>query len=175
MNIRLLPVALFVGLLAAGCGKKETAATTAATGAPAATASAAATPAAAQSAGARTIEITANDQMKYNLATIEAKVGEELKIVLTNVGTLPKEAMGHNWVLLQKGTDVTAFATAAMTARDTDYIPAGMKDKVLASIPVLGPKQIGQTIFRAPAAGEYAYICTFPGHYMIMKGTLIVK
>jgi azurin len=121
------------------------------------------------------IQITANDQMKFNVTSIEAKAGEELKVVLTNEGTLPKEAMGHNWVLLKAGTDVTAFATAAMTAKDTEYVPPAMKDKVIASIPVLGPKKSGETTFKAPAAGEYTFICSFPGHYMLMKGTLTVK
>lgn len=131
--------------------------------------------AAAAQAAPRVIEITANDQMKYSVASIDAKAGEELKIVLTNAGTLPKEAMGHNWVLLKAGVDVTAFATAAMTAKDTDYIPAAKKGDVLASIPVLGPKKSGDVTFKAPAAGEYTFICSFPGHYMLMKGTLKVK
>ena len=147
MKIRILSVAVFTALLGA--------------------ASAFAAP--------RVIEITANDQMKFSVTAIEAKAGEELKVVLNNQGTLPKEAMGHNFVLLKAGTDVTAFATAAMTAKDTDYVPASMKDKVIASIPVQGPKKSGEVTFKAPAAGEYTYICSFPGHYMLMKGTLTVK
>ncbi len=131
--------------------------------------------AASAQAAPRVIEITANDQMKYSVATIEAKAGEEIKVVLTNVGTLPKEAMGHNWVLLKAGTDVTAFATAAMMAKDTDYIPAAKKGEVLASIPTLGPKKSGDVTFKAPAAGEYVFICSFPAHYFAMKGTLTVK
>lgn len=126
-------------------------------------------------AAPRVIEITANDQMKFSVATIEATAGEELKVVLNNVGTLPKEAMGHNWVLLKAGADVAGFATAAMTARDTDYIPAAKKADVVASIPVLGPKKSGEVTFKVPAAGEYTFICSFPGHYMLMKGTLKVK
>ena len=126
-------------------------------------------------AAPREIEITANDQMKFSVAAIEAKAGEQLKIVLRNVGTLPKEAMGHNWVLLKPGTDLNAFAMAAMTAKDTDYVPAAHKDKVVASIKVLGPKQSADATFAAPAAGEYPFICSFPGHYMLMKGTLTVK
>src|SRR6185295_11712175 len=109
------------------------AAATSSVPAPAATPAAAPAPAAASSGAARVIEITANDQMKFSVTTLEAKAGEQLKVVLTNQGTLPKEAMGHNWVLLKAGTDVTAFATAAMTAKDTDYVPASMKDKVIAS------------------------------------------
>lgn len=163
MNIRLLPLALFAALLAAGPGGLEL---------PLAVTSAAA----ADKAGSpRVIEISGNDQMKFSLATLEAKAGEDLKVIFTNAGTLPKEAMGHNWVLLKAGTDVNAFATAAMTSKATDYIPAGMKDKVIANTPVLGPKQKAEVAFKAPAAGTYTYICSFPGHYMIMRGTLTVK
>jgi azurin len=165
--------------------------TAATTGTPAATAS---TPAAApvaaatkspdaakssgdakSSGGARVIEITANDQMKFSLSTIEAKAGEELKVVLTNVGTLPKEAMGHNWVLLKAGTDPMAFGAASMTAKDKEYIGDAVKDQVLAFIKILGPKQSGDVTFKAPAAGEYPFICSFPGHVALMKGTLVVK
>jgi azurin len=154
MKLRLFPLAVIAALFAA---------------------SAAPALAAAKAGEPRVIEITGNDQMKFSLATMEAKAGEDLKVVFTNVGTLPKEAMGHNWVLLKAGTDVTAFATAAMTAKATDYIPAGMKDKVIANSAVLGPKQKAEVVFKAPAAGTYTYICSFPGHYMIMKGTLTVK
>lgn len=127
------------------------------------------------SAAPRVIEISSNDQMKYNLTTMTAKPGEELKVVLTNAGTLPKEVMGHNWVLLKAGVDLTAFANAAMTAKDTDYIAPAKKGDVIAFIPVLGPKKTGEVIFKAPAAGDYVFICSFPGHYMLMKGTLTVK
>ena len=123
----------------------------------------------------RVVEITANDMMKYSVTAIAATAGETLKVVLTNLGTLPKEAMGHNWVLLKAGTDVNAFAMAGVAAKDTNYIAPAQKDKVIASIGVLGPKQSGDTTFPAPAAGEYTFICTFPGHFMLMKGTLTVK
>jgi azurin len=126
-------------------------------------------------AAPRVIEITANDQMKFSVATVDAKVGEELKVVLKNIGSLPKEAMGHNWVLLKPGTDVTAFATAAVTAKDTDYVPAAMKDKVAAWIKVLGPKQTADTTFKLETAGDYTFICSFPGHFMLMKGVIKVK
>lgn len=180
MKIRLLSLACIVALLFTGCGRNQTASSATSASSPEAEpalspGSTTAAPVAAKSAGARVIEITANDQMKFSVANIDAKAGEELKVVLTNVGTLPKEAMGHNWVLLQAGTDVNAFATAAMAARDTNYIPASMKDKVIASIPVLGPKQSGDATFKVSAAGTYAYICSFPGHFMIMRGTLTVK
>ena len=131
--------------------------------------------AASLSAAPRVVEITANDQMKFSVATIDAKVGEEIKVVFKNVGTLPKEAMGHNWVLLKPGADVAGFATAAMTAKDTDYVPAAKKGDVVAFVKVLGPKQEGDVTFTVPAAGDYTFICSFPGHYMLMKGVLKAK
>jgi azurin len=173
MKIRILFASL-VALLLAGCGQKESVAASSPAAAPKAEKAAPAAP--APSAGPRVVEITGNDQMKFSLATIEAKAGEEIKLVLTNAGTLPKEAMGHNWVLLQANVDAMAFAMAAASARDTDYIPAGMKDKVIAHTAILGPRKSDEVTFKAPAAGEYVYLCSFPGHFAVgMKGKLIVK
>src|SRR5665811_76225 len=77
---------------------------------------------AAAAAGPQEIDLTAGDTMKYNITTITAKPGEDLKVVLTNNGTQPVEVMAHNWVLLKAGTDVAAFDAAALTAKDTGYI-----------------------------------------------------
>jgi azurin len=62
-----------------------------------------------------------------------------------------------------------------MTAKDAEYIAPAHKDKVVAFVKVLGPKQSGEVTFTVPAAGEYTYVCSFPGHYMLMKGTLVAK
>jgi azurin len=128
----------------------------------------------AADAKSRVVEITANDTMKFSLATIEAKAGEEFTVVFTNNGTVAKDLMGHNWVLLKPGTDVNAFGTAAMTAKATDYIPDSMKDKVVAHTAVLGPRQKGEVKLKLEA-GEYTFICSFPGHVALMKGVVIVK
>lgn len=101
---------------ATASGTAGTSGTSGASGATA-TSGKASAPAAAKSGEARTIEITANDQMKFSVTTIEAKPGEQLKIVLKNIGNLPKDAMGHNWVLLKKGSDPMAFANAAVAAK----------------------------------------------------------
>jgi azurin len=176
MKIRLLPLTLIVSaLIASGCAKKDSApASPSVSQIPAAKSGAPAVP--PPKAGPRVVEITANDQMKFSLATIEAKAGEELKLVLTNIGTMPKEAMGHNWVLLKAGSDGMAFSTAAMTAKDTDYIPAALKAQVIAHTALIGPRKSDEVTFTVPPAGEYPYLCSFPAHFMVgMKGTLISK
>jgi azurin len=125
----------------------------------------------------RLVELTGNDQMKYNLATITAKPGEVLHVRIKSVGTIPKAAMGHNFVLLAKGTDPKAFTTAAANAYETGYIPAEFKAKVLASTTLVGPGESADVTFKAPAApGTYTFLCSFPGHFLAgMKGTLVVK
>jgi len=115
--------------------------------------------------------------MKFSVTTIDAKPGEELKIILTNIGSAPKEAMGHNFVILKKGSDVAAFATAATTAKATEYIPEALKGEVLAHSELLGPRKSSEFTFKVPAeAGDYPFLCSFPAHFMIgMKGVISVK
>jgi azurin len=123
----------------------------------------------------RIVEITAGDDMKYSVASIKAKPGESLRIRLKAVGAMPKIAMSHNFVLLKIGTDQAAFATAAASARATNFVPPTLKAQVIASSALAGNGETVDLDFVAPkVAGSYPYICTFPGHYLTMKGTLVV-
>jgi azurin len=124
----------------------------------------------------KAVQIQANDQMRYDVTSIDATAGQKITVTLTNVGKLPKVAMAHNFVLLKAGTDVSAFALAAMTHQETGYLPPDMADKVIAASKLLGPGESDTVTFIAPAAGTYDYICTFPGHALAgMRGTLNVK
>lgn len=131
----------------------------------------------AGSDGAKTIEITANDTLRYNVTRIEAAPGEKLHIVLHNGGTIPKEVMGHNWVLLTTNETPDAYAAAAMPAKADDYEPVALKTKVIAAIPLLGPGQTAEVTFDAPTTpGTYTYMCSFPAHCAAgMRGVLVVK
>jgi len=120
--------------------------------------------------------ITVNDQMKYDVTAFEVNAGQKVTITLKNVGTLPKTAMGHNFVLLKLGTDVTAFANAAMAHAAEGYIPPDMAAAIIVFTKLLGPGESDTITFNAPAAGVYDYICTFPGHVILgMRGKMTVK
>jgi azurin len=127
----------------------------------------------------RTIKLRAgvDNAMKFDVSTITVAPGESIKVVLTNHMTLPKEVMGHNWVLLTAGADPVSFAAAAAPEAANGYIPSKLKDKILAVIPLLGPNETGEITFKAPSApGEYPFLCSFPAHCLTgMKGMLVVK
>ena len=127
--------------------------------------------------GVRTVELTSGDDMKYSQTQIAAKPGETLHVVLKNVGTVPKIAMAHNFVLLTLTADPAAFITASVNARETDYVPQDKKADILASTKLAGPGETVEATFKVPAkAGSYTYLCTFPGHYATgMKGQLVVQ
>ena len=116
--------------------------------------------------------------MKFNLTRIDAKAGETIKVVLRNVGSLPKAAMGHNFVLLKSGVNVDEFAAAAITAGPSkDYFPTDKVDQTLGHTKLTGPGETAEVTITLPTApGEYAYLCTFPGHFAAgMRGVVAVK
>jgi azurin len=123
------------------------------------------------------VTMTGNDQMKFDVTTIEAKPNQKVTVTLKNIGTMPKVSMGHNFVLLDKDMDPQKFMEAGAVHMGADFIAPEYKTKVLANTKLLGPGESDTISFPAPsAAGDYVYICSFPGHYTIgMKGTLTVK
>ena len=125
----------------------------------------------------RTVDIVGTDDMKFNVTNISAKRGEQLRVRLISKGTLPKIAMAHNFVLLTLKASPIKFAEAAAQARATDFIPANMKDQVIANTALAGPGETVEVTFKVPAAaGSYPYLCTFPGHFAAgMRGNLVVK
>ena len=128
-------------------------------------------------AGARTVEITGSDTMKYSVTEITAKPGEKIHVVLKALGTMPKIAMAHNFVLLHAGVNPQDVANAAFNARATDFVPADMSSKIIAHTGLVGGGETSEVTFTAPTKpGKYDYLCTFPGHFSQgMRGTLTVK
>jgi azurin len=123
------------------------------------------------------VVIEGNDTMKFNKEAFTVKEGQTVALTFKNVGNLPKAAMGHNIVILQAGTVVPNFAMACMPNAQTTGLPNEdeLKEQVIAASKVLGPGEEDIITFTAPAAGEYPYICTFPGHFGIMKGVMTVE
>lgn len=113
------------------------------------------------------------EEMRYAVTEFTVAPGQEVHLVMNNTATSP--AMRHNVVILNLDADVQAFGTAAATAADTDFIPAAMQDQVIAHTPMSNPGQTVEVTFTAPTAtGDYPFICSFPGHFATMRGTMHV-
>lgn len=124
--------------------------------------------------GVTVVEITGNDLMQFNKNEITVPAGQTVRLVLKHVGELPENAMGHNFVLLKEGTDVVDFAQKAATATDNEYIPENTEN-VIAKTELIGGGEETTIEFQAPEAGTYDFICSFPGHYVQMRGKFIVE
>lgn len=131
------------------------------------------TPAVEEEASAVMVDLESNDMMKFNKAEIKVAAGSTVTLTLKHTGKMPKAAMGHNFVLLKKGTDIPEFATAAVAAKENDYIPES--DAVIAHTGLVGGGESTTVTFEAPSAGAYDFICSFPGHYAAMQGKFIVE
>ncbi len=128
-------------------------------------------------AGEIKIEITSNDQMQYNIKEFEVTEGQKVVLSLKHIGQLSSTQMGHNVVILKAGTSVPAFSSKCATAKDTHYIPTDeeAKNLIIAHTKLLGGGETDEVTFTAPVAGNYPFICSFPGHCSVMQGVMTVK
>lgn len=120
------------------------------------------------------ITVESNDRMQFDTDEIKVKAGQTVVLTLKHVGKLPKAAMGHNWVLLTQGTSIQEFGSAASKFAGNEYIPEGTDD-VIVYTKLIGGGQETTIEFTAPEKGTYDFICSFPGHYAMMKGKFIVE
>ena len=120
------------------------------------------------------VVLLADDMMKFNKNEIKVPAGKKVRLTLRHVGKQPIEVMGHNFVLLTPGTEIPAFGAKASAARDNGYIPEDT-DAVIVHTKMLGGGQSDTIEFDAPEPGTYDFICSFPGHYSVMKGKFIVE
>ena len=115
-----------------------------------------------------TITIRASSStLEFTPTRVSAKAGTRVRIRFVNEGTLP-----HNLVVPKSEDDIDALALAAYSAGETGYVPMDLKAKLVGWTTLASPGQSVEVTFVVPAAGEYTYVCLFPGHSNSMLGTL---
>lgn len=126
----------------------------------------------------REIIISGNDAMQFDVKSFEAVAGEKVRLIFKNIGSMPKIAMGHNWVLLKLDVDALAFGQKVLASGGSasNPLPQSLLGQVIAHTELLGPGESSILNFQVPnKKGEYEYVCTFPGHFAMMRGTMVVK
>ncbi len=122
---------------------------------------------------------TVREQMRYDTPRLVVEAGKPFEVIFENLDLMP-----HNLVFVQPGTrKAVAEAVQGMKPDKLDsagraYLPGDGKKldpRVLAASRLIEPGQKERLKIIAPEqAGEYEYLCTFPGHWMIMFGQLVV-
>ena len=126
---------------------------------------------------AQKVTITGNDTMQFDKREFTVKSGEKVELKFKNIGKLPKIAMGHNLVILKKGISSLKFGQKVMSlgASATNALPEGSMEDVIAATKLLGPGENETLTFTAPEPGDYQFVCSFPGHFAMMRGIMVVK
>ncbi|MFM9032069.1 MAG: plastocyanin/azurin family copper-binding protein, partial [Opitutaceae bacterium] len=112
--------------------------------------------------------------MQFAPTELRVKAGASVRLIFENPDLMP-----HNLVLVAPGADEEVGALADAMASDPGamakhYVPAS--PKILHATPLVEPTRRAELVFTAPSApGRYPYLCTFPGHWRIMRGVLIVE
>ena len=117
---------------------------------------------------------TVHEQMRYDSPRIVVEVGKPFEIILENGDNQP-----HNLVVVKPGAhEAVGQASALMTPDKLDkqgraYIPK--LPEILEATKTIEPGQSDTIKMTAQKEeGEYEYVCTLPGHFIVMWGKLIV-
>ena len=111
---------------------------------------------------------------RYSQTTIEARAGQRVQIAFANT-----DDMLHNITIIKPNSyDAVVKDILAMlpdpTAQNRGYVPDS--PNVLFSLALVPAKQSAVLEFTAPTEpGDYPFICTFPGHWVTMRGILKIQ
>lgn len=128
----------------------------------------------AQATAPTTIEIhTLRGQMKYDIEEFQVAAGARVRITLHN-----DDDMHHNLIICKPGAGIEQ----AVAKKAWDLLGNGFEKHWIPQHPALlfaskmaDPKKSVTLEFTAPKEpGIYPYVCTLPGHSMLMNGEMIV-
>jgi putative heme-binding domain-containing protein len=117
---------------------------------------------------------TIKEQMRYDRTEFVVTPGLKVKLHFSN-----PDAMDHNLIMVQpSAAPKVAFAAMKLeadgTGLDAQWIP--QSDAIIFASNLLAEDEKQTIEFTAPLApGRYEYICTFPGHWQLMRGVMVVS
>ncbi len=122
----------------------------------------------AQAVDAELVVASTPNAMAYATTEVTAPAGATVRLVMDNRGTT-SPAMLHNVVVVRTQGDVERVGQAG--AGDPDHLPDD--PAVIAGTAIAQPGARTAVVFTMPPPGRYPYVCAYPGHYLMMRGTLV--
>lgn len=129
-------------------------------------------------AAACDIEVDATDSMTFSTKAIEVpKSCKEFTVNLKHSGKLAKNIMGHNLVIAKEADQKGILDDGSAAGAAGDFLK---KDdpRVIAATHLIGAGETSSAKFavsKLSAKDNYVFFCSFPGHAMMMKGTVKVN
>ncbi len=121
----------------------------------------------------QTVKIAMRDGLRFDPPRFEGKPGEDVVISLENLDSTDQM---HNFVLVKPGKrDATVNAALLLADKGPalQFVPPGTD--VLASSKLLAPEKKDSLRLTLPKeSGIYPFVCTFPGHGLVMYGAAYV-
>ena len=118
------------------------------------------------------------ERMLFDVKSFVVAPGQPVKLNFTN-----PDATDHNLVIVKPEALAEVGMAANEMAKDprnatSDFIPMSKKDLILHATKMIGPTRanlVDVLRFEAPQEpGIYPYVCTFPGHWVVMNGVMVV-
>jgi azurin len=118
---------------------------------------------------------TLREQMRYDTPRLVVEAGKPFEVILENNDVMP-----HNLLFVEPNTrqavaeSVQTMLPTQLDKKGRAYVPQNDK-RVLEASKLIEPGQKETLKLTAPTTeGDYEYVCTFPGHWMLMWGKLVV-
>ncbi|PAW87387.1 MAG: hypothetical protein B9S28_01295 [Opitutia bacterium Tous-C10FEB] len=117
---------------------------------------------------------TVPEEMRFDTARLVVEAGKPFEIIFENIDGLP-----HNLVVVKPGTrERVGLAAMTLLPEQLDwngraYVPNS--SDVIAATKILETDQLATLkISELTSEGIYEFVCTFPGHWAMMYGQLVV-
>ena len=117
---------------------------------------------------------TVPEEMRFDTARLVVEAGKPFEIIFENIDGLP-----HNLVVVKPGTrERVGLAAMTLLPEQLDwngraYVPDS--PDVIAATKILETDQLATLkISELTSEGIYEFVCTFPGHWAMMYGQLVV-
>lgn len=118
---------------------------------------------------------TIHERMQFTITEFKVSAGTPVKLILDNPDATP-----HNLLIVMPGSEdeigqaANQMATLPGAFEKMDFVPKSKK--ILHATKMLKQGETDTLRFHAPKEpGSYPYICSFPGHYLVMRGVMIVE